>query len=186
MYEIEQCFKLLKVCNDFRYFVRKHFKDIYISLCFCSELYWFSKTWSLFHRMIDCIEKCYQKNDIKLLFHNFSLFVISLHFFLCKKVSKYCKICSRVRNHNYDRKRLFVDVIYEECDKNERLGLSGKMIDFDVYLQRWECYNYTIPSSAPTDCDYREQINYAQDIFLNFLSVMIRVIINSCYDFFFK
>ena len=193
MSEVKQCIKLLKVSKSFRQIVRDHFRDIYnIPLGFCSEIFWFSNTWPLFNRMVVCIEtetqKSYQKNDIELLFDSFSLFMVSLHFFLCRrscdKVEKYCKICSRVRDHNYDSKTMFHYIVFEDHLQEDHLGLSKKMIYFDVHLRRWSNYNCTISSSSPTACDYREQINYARDIYLNFVSVMVRVRVNLCYEFF--
>ena len=194
MSEVKQCSKLLKVSKKIRQIVKGHFRDINnISLGFCSEIFWFSNTWSLFSRMVACIEmetqESYQTSGIELLFDSFSLFMVSLHFFLCPricdKVEKYCKICSRVRDHNYDSKSMFHDIVFEDRPRKDRLGLSKKMIDFDVHLKRWPNCNCTISSDCPSCCNYREQINYAQDIYLHFVSTMVRVIVNSCYEFFF-
>ena len=67
---------------------------------------------------------------------------------------------------------------------DDKLGLGSKMMDFDVHLLRWANYNCSISSDHPQDCDYREPINYSQDIYMCFVSVLLRVIFNSCYDYF--
>ena len=159
---------------------------------FCTKYYWCSKSLLYFKQMIKKIEEVtaqtFEYCDISLLFENFSLFVIFLHFFNCLRscdtVSKYCSVCSRVRDHNFDKKIWFNDIVFKKLPIKEHLGLEGKLIDFDVFLRRWSSYNNTISSSAPNDCDYRERINYAYDLFMNYVSVMIRVVMNSSYDYF--
>ena len=128
----------------------------------------------------------YPRKDIGMFYANVSLFVTWLHFFLCKrscdKVVNYCKICSRIREHNFAEKYFFYDVVFEDKTKTDRLDLASKQIDFDVYLLRNLHFNRTVTPSF--ECDHLEHINYAQDIFILFVSVMVRVLINSVFNHF--
>ena len=181
----------MRVSKSFKRHVELIHLDIYnISLGVCSKKCWFYKTWPLFTDMVRSFEiftnvQTFDRNELKTVYTDGSIFRTFLHFFLCKRpcdgVNNYCSICSHVRFRNFQNGTLYDDVLLAERDFKSKLDLDDRIIDFDVFLPNFLKY-----SKDGNICRRERIVQYAADAYILFVSTFIRVNLNSYYNFFFK
>ena len=141
----------MRVSKSFKRHVELMHLDIYnISLGICSKKCWFNKTWLLFTDMVRSFEmftnaQTFDRNELKTVYTDGSIFQTFLHFFLCKRacdgVNDYCSICSYVRFRNFQNQTLYDNVLLAERDFKSKLGLDDRIIDFDVFLPNYLRYS---------------------------------------------
>ena len=181
----------MRVSKSFKAHVEQLHIDIYnISLGFCTKRYWLKKTFPAFQELIfhfeayTCLDP-FPKKEIRELYTETSLFRVCLHFFLCKRscdrTIDYCWMCSRVRDRNFQKGSVFDDMIMERIHDIDKLDLTNKMIDFDVYLSRW---GNSIPKNDYGKCEWNDTILYAGDVFVLFVSILLRVHLNLFNNYF--
>ena len=178
----------MRVSKSFKRHVELMHLDIYnISLGVCSKKCWFNKTWPLFTDMVRSFEmftnvQTFDRNELKTVYTDGSIFRTFLHFFLCKQVcdgvNNYCSICSYVRFRNFQNQTLYDNVLLAERDFKSKLGLDDRIIDFDVFLPNYLKY------SNEKICRRERIVQYAADAYILFVSTFIRVNLNSYYNFF--
>ena len=189
-FDVVYCLKFMRVSKSFKRHVELMHLDIYnISLGVCSKKCWFNKTWSLFTDMVRSFEmftnvQTFDRNELKTVYTDGSIFRTFLHFFLCKRacdgVNDYCSICSYVRFRNFQNQILYDNVLLAERDFKSKLGLDDRIIDFDVFLSNYLRY------SNEKICRRERIVQYAADAYILFVSTFIRVNLNSYYNFFLK
>ena len=189
-FDVVNCLNFMRVSKSFKDYVELLHKDIHnISLGICSKKYWLNKTFPAFTEMVYHFESFanierFNRNELLEVFSECSLFRILLHMFLCQRscdrVENYCWKCSRVRDRNFQNLTVYDDVILEERDIYSKLGINNKQIDFDVFLSYYGISN----SFNYGNCEWNQTIQYAADVFILFVSVLIRVHLNVYYNYF--
>ena len=131
--------------------------------------------------------------EVEVTLHHLSLFSVCLHFLTwlrnCDKVVNYCFYCSRVRSHIYDDLIHFHDVVVSTQDKvymDHYMNTQDKVCDFDVFLEKPIYMNYPNCPFNERTCDYHDELHHAQDLFVPFTSVLIRMYINYVSKYFSK
>ena len=189
-FDVVACLNFMRVSKSFKQHVQLLHRGIYnISLGICSKKYWKNKTLPAFTEMIyhfECftdIDK-FNRNELLEVYTEGSLFRVLLHMFLCKRscdiVENYCRKCSRVRDRNFQNESVFDDVVLLEKDIYSKLGIDNKQTDFDVFLS----YHGTRSCLPYGECEWNQTIQYAGDVFVLFVSVLIRVHLNVYYNYF--
>ena len=179
----------MRVSKPFKKHVEHLHNDIYnISLGICSKKWWINKTFPAFTEMVYHFEAFtpidkFNRKEMEG-FSECSLFRVLLHMFLCRRscdrVESYCWKCSRVRDRNFQNLTVFGDVILEERDIYSKLGINNKQIDFDVFLSYYGTTN-CLPYET---CEWKQTIQYGGDVFVLFVSILIRVHLNVYYNYF--
>ena len=101
----------------------------------------------------------------------------------------YCFYCSGVRSHIYGDLIHFHDVVVATQDKvykDHYMYTQDKICDFDVFLERPIYMNYPNYPFNQRTCDYYNELRHAQDLFVPFTSVLIRMYINYVSKYFSK
>ena len=180
----------------FRKLVLKKFhKHCNISTGFCAIKYWTNKTEeNLFGliRSIDNIQTIYHfdsdENYKRLIkkFHHMSLLSVGLHFLRCRrsceKKSGYCKMCSRVRENTFYDYNAFLSLKVSHMDDYLNIN-SSERIDLDVFLNRPAYFPYCLPESVGR-CSDNQVFSFAQDLFVTFFSVLVRMHLNITTEYF--
>ena len=189
-FDVVACLNFKRVSKSFKEHVELMHKDIHsISLGICSKKHWLNKTLPAFIEMVYRFESFtnidrFNRKELLEIYSEDSLFRVLLHMFFCKRscdrVENFCWECSRVRDRNFRALTIFDDVILEERDIYSKLGIQNKQIDFDVFLS----YFGTTNSIAYGNCEWNQTIQYAGDVFVLFVSILIRVNLNVYYDYF--
>ena len=179
------------VSKSFKAIVEQLHADIYnISLGFCTRKNWIHKSFIPFQTLVKNLRSCtgidFPEIDIRKLYCQTSMFHICLLFFLCKrscdKTDDYCWICSRVRDRNFEIRHIFDDVFFERCHDIGKFGLTDIMHNFDVYTSRW---GNSFPKNDSTKrCMWADTIFSGSDVFIIFVSILLRVNINLYYNYF--
>ena len=183
---------LCYVPKYFRKLVLKIFSKIYdISTGFCSVKYWTRKIERNVYELTQAIHIDtfatasfnFKENYDKLIkkFRHMSLFSVCLHFLRCrrscKKEANYCKICSSVRENNFNDYHKFSNLIVQSDGDYLDISSSDR-IDLDVFLcksQYFHCPDYKLLDGR---CSHLEVICFAQDLFAAFSSVVVSMYLN--------
>ena len=195
---------LLYVSKYFRkYILDKNYKYFYLASGFCSLKYWEN---NIGKKAFDLLQNIYNNDDFTCVFdfekffpevevtlRDLSLFSVCFHFLTClrscDKVANYCFYCSHVRSHVYGDWCHFHDVEVATQDKvynDHYMYTQVKICDFDVFLGRPIYMNYPNYPFNQRTCDYYNELHHAQDLFVPFTSVLIRMYINYVSKYFFK
>ena len=97
--------------------------------------------------------------------------------------------CSHVRSHIYGDLIHFHDVALATQDKfykDHYMYIQDKICHFDVFLERPIYMNYPNYLFNQRTCDYYNELHHAQDLFVPFTSVLIRIYINYVSKYFSK
>ena len=119
-------------------------------------------------------------------FRHMSLFSVCLHFLRyrtsCEKKSAYCKMCSRVKENTFYDYNAFLSLKVSRKDNYLDIG-SSERVDLDVFLNRPAYFPYCFCES-PRSCTDHQVISFAQDLFVAFCSVLVRMYLNITIDHF--
>ena len=187
-FDVDYCLKFMRVSKSFKRHVELIHLDVFnISLRVCLKICWVNKTWPLFTEMVRSFEmftnvQTFDRNELRTVYTDGSIFRTFLHFFLCKRacdgVNDYCSICSHVRFRNFQIQTLYDDVLLAERYFKSKLGLDDRIIDFDVFLPNYLRY------SNEKICRRERIVQYVADAYILFVSTFVRVNLNSYYNFF--
>lgn len=122
-----------------------------------------------------------------------SLFAVCLHFLTCyrscDKTSEHCFYCSRVRAHNFANHSHFFDIVVSRINDTYNEGflyLRNKVVVLDVFLERPAYFDYPNFPLADEKCDYFQRFHHAQNLFVVFVGVLVRMYVNYLTEFFSK
>ena len=131
--------------------------------------------------------------EVVITLRHLSLFSVFFHLLRClrscDRVENYCFYCSLVRPHIYGDLIYFHDVVVASqvtIYKNNCLYVQDKVCDFDVFAERSIYMNYPNFPLNSTKCDLYTELGHAQDLFVHFTSVLIRLYINYVRKYFSK
>ena len=131
--------------------------------------------------------------EVEVTLRYLSLFSVCFHFLTClrncHKVANYCFYCSRVRSHIYGDLIHFHDVVVatqNKVYKDHYMYTQDKTRDFDVFLEGPIYMNYPNYPFNQRTCGYYNELRHAQDLFVPFTSVLIRLYINYVGKYFSK
>ena len=186
----------MSVSKSFQRCIELIYFDIYeISSGICSRKTWYRKTYGHFLSFLRDINYHCEFSDYDLdpeydyelldVYLGGTLFKALMHFFYCERscenVSKYCKICSRVRSRQYQNRRSFEDVKVLQYRDDDKVGLQNREVSFDIFMTDYDFYSMTSGF-----CRKEYYFYHAADIALAFLSILGRIHFNCLYSYFDK
>ena len=119
-------------------------------------------------------------------FCHMSLFSVCLHFLRCQgsceKKSGYCKMCSGVRENTFYDYIAFLSSKVSRVDNYLDIS-SSERVYLVVFLNRPAYFPYCFCES-PRSCTDHQVISFAQDLFVAFCSVLVRMYLNITTDHF--
>ena len=118
-----------------------------------------------------------------------SLFSVCLHFLRyvrsCEHVrgaAPYCRLCSRVCDTEFKSRNVFQDLIFSKDKAVLRLN-SNYGINLDVFLSNADVYfKYFFEKNEK--CCYFQSFNRPEDVFAAFSSILLRIYLHLCFEFF--
>ena len=94
-----------------------------------------------------------------------------------------------MRPHVYGDIIYFHDVVVTTQDKTYKdyyMYLEDKLYDFDVFFERPVYMGYLHYPTINRQYDYYNELHHAQDLFITFTNILIRLYINYVSKYFFK
>ena len=186
----------MSVSKAFQNCIELIYSDIYeISLGICSRRTWYEETYHHFLFLLrDINYNCHfsdfdldpeYDSELLAVYLDGTLFKSFLHFFYCERscenVSNYCKICSRVRQRQYQNRSAFIDVKVLEYHDDDKVGLQDRELTFDIFMDDYDFY-----STANCCCRKQYYLSHSADILLAFLSLFARIQFNNLHSYFGK
>ena len=104
----------------------------------------------------------------------------------CEKVHTaptYCKVCSRVADFRHNSRSYFQNIhVTSEGTSLLRLN-SDTVCDLDVFVSNADNH-YKFFQVKDDFCTYFALFSYPEDVFAAFPSILIRIFVNVCFQFF--